>query len=66
MVSEEPTRKTVNRLKDAGFVKDRTDGSHSTWVHPSGARITIADGHRTTSPGVVRKVNQAIKESEEG
>lgn len=66
MVSEEPTRKTVKRLKGAGFVKDRTDGSHSTWIHPSGARITIADGHRTTSPGLVRKVNLAIKESEEG
>jgi hypothetical protein len=41
----------------------RTDaeGSHGKWTHPSGAQVSIPDGHRTISPGVVRQVNNAIK-----
>lgn len=63
MVSEEPTRKLVKRLKDAGFVADRNVGSHTTYVNGS-VSITIPDGHRTISPGVVRQVNKAIQEAQ--
>ena len=62
MVSEEPTRKIVKRLRDAGFAADRTTGSHTVWVNGS-VSISVPDGHKTISPGVVRKVNQAIKEA---
>lgn len=62
MVSEEPTRKLVKRLKDAGFVDDRTSGSHTVWVNGS-VSISVPDGHKTISAGVVRQVNQAIKEA---
>jgi predicted RNA binding protein YcfA (HicA-like mRNA interferase family) len=63
MVSEEPTRKIVKRLKNAGFSPTEAKGSHTKWTHPSGAQVTIADGHRMISPGVVRQVNNAIKEA---
>lgn len=63
MVKEEPTRSVTKRLKDAGFKRTSTDGRHSKWTHPSGAWIPLPDSHRTISPGVVRKVNQAIEDS---
>lgn len=65
MVAEEPTRKVVKRLKDAGFIETDAKGSHTMWKHPSGATISVPTGHRTISPGVVRKVNQAITQSKE-
>jgi len=63
MVSEQPTRTIVKRLKDAGFTRTRTAGSHSVWVHPSGVQVVIPDGHRTISPGVVRQVDKAVAEA---
>ena len=66
MVSEEPTRKVTKRLKAAGFTRTDAEGSHAKWTHPSGVWIALPDGHKTISPGVVRQVNNAIKESEEG
>ncbi|HET9875934.1 MAG TPA: type II toxin-antitoxin system HicA family toxin [Mycobacterium sp.] len=65
MVKEEPTRDVIERLKAAGFVRVSTDGRHSKWRHPSGAWVPVPDSHRTISPGVVRKIDRAIKESEE-
>jgi predicted RNA binding protein YcfA (HicA-like mRNA interferase family) len=62
MVSEEPTRKLVKRLKDAGFTPARTVGSHTTYVNGS-VSVTVPDGHKTISPGVVRQVNKAIQEA---
>lgn len=62
MVSEEPTRKITKRLKDAGFVILRTDGSHSVWAKGA-TSVSVPDGHRTISPGVVRQVNKAIQEA---
>lgn len=64
MVSEEPTRITTKRLRKAGFVRTNSAGSHSKWEHPLGLQVSIADGHRTTSPGIVRQVNQAIDEAD--
>lgn len=64
MVSEEPTRKVVKRLKDAGSTRTDAEGSHSKWTHPSGTWVSVPDGHRVISPGVVRKINKAIKQSE--
>lgn len=65
MVKAEPTRSVTKRLKDAGFTRTSTDGRHSKWTHPSGVRVAVPDSHRTISPGVVRKINQAIKDSEQ-
>jgi predicted RNA binding protein YcfA (HicA-like mRNA interferase family) len=65
MVKEEPTRTIVKRLKEAGFTRTSTDGRHSKWMHPSGVWIPVPDSHRTISPGVVRKINQAIEQSKE-
>lgn len=64
MVKEEPTRLVTKRLKSAGFTRTGTDGRHSKWTHPSGVWVAVPDSHRTISPGVVRKINNAIKESE--
>jgi predicted RNA binding protein YcfA (HicA-like mRNA interferase family) len=60
VVKEEPTRKITKRLKAAGFARTDAEGSHGKWTHPSGAQVSIPDGHRTISPGVVRQVNNAI------
>ena len=65
MVKEEPTRTVIKRLKAAGFTLTSTDGRHSKWTHPSGAWVPVPDSHRTISPGVVRKINQAIIDCEE-
>jgi predicted RNA binding protein YcfA (HicA-like mRNA interferase family) len=65
MVREEPTRSVVKRLKAAGFIRISTDGRHSKWQHPSGVWVPVPDSHRTISPGVVRKINQAIEQAEE-
>jgi predicted RNA binding protein YcfA (HicA-like mRNA interferase family) len=63
MVSEEPTRKMVKELRDAGFVPIRKRGSHTWWEHSSGIGVPVPDGHRTISPGVVRSVRKAIEET---
>lgn len=64
MVAPEPTRTAVKRLKAAGFTRADGKGSHAKWSHPSGVTVSVPDGHRTQSPGLVRKINDAIKESE--
>lgn len=63
MVSEEATQKIVKRLKAAGFTSVDAKGSHTKWVHRSGASVVVPTGHRTISPGVVRQVNNAISQS---
>jgi predicted RNA binding protein YcfA (HicA-like mRNA interferase family) len=64
VAKEEKASDVINRLKHAGFVRITTDGRHSKWQHPSGAWVPVPDSHRTISSGVVRKINNAIKESE--
>ena len=65
MGSTEPTRTVVTRLKQAGFTQSDGKGSHTKWIHPSGAKVIVPTGHRTISPGVVRQVNRAIQNSQE-
>lgn len=66
MVSEQPTRVMVKRLRDAGFTPGRTVGSHTKWSSGS-VTVPVPDGHRTISPGVVRQIENAIaKAAEEG
>lgn len=64
MAKPEPTREVTKRLRKAGFTRTDAQGSHGKWVHPLGPTVTIADGHRTTSPGVVRQVDNAIAEAQ--
>lgn len=64
MVSEQPTKKVLRELRDAGFAPARSAGSHTMWKHPSGVRVTVPDGRRKISPGVYRKVLKALKEAE--
>lgn len=64
MVSEQPTRVMMRRLRDAGFEPQRTVGSHTWWKSVNGTVISVPDGHRTQSPGLVRKIENAIKEAQ--
>jgi predicted RNA binding protein YcfA (HicA-like mRNA interferase family) len=48
-------------LTAAGWHRVRTTGSHSWWECSEGRHgISIADGHRKTSPALVRKIRAAI------
>jgi predicted RNA binding protein YcfA (HicA-like mRNA interferase family) len=62
MTSEEPTRKMVKLLKGEGFTALRTKGSHTIYGKGS-VTVTVPDGHKTISPGVVRDINKAIEEA---
>lgn len=64
MVSEEPTRNVIKRLRKAGFEPTDAEGSHTKWEHPLGPKISLPDGHRKISPGVVRQVNNKIAEAQ--
>jgi predicted RNA binding protein YcfA (HicA-like mRNA interferase family) len=61
MVSEQPTRKVIRELRDAGFRPGRTEGSHTQWVHPDGRKVSVPDGHRRISPGLYRKIVKAMR-----
>jgi predicted RNA binding protein YcfA (HicA-like mRNA interferase family) len=63
MVKEETAREVTKWLKAAGFIRTSTDGRHSKWTHPSGVWVPVPDSHRKISPGVVRKINQAIDQA---
>ena len=62
MVKEEPTRVMQKRFRQAGWKPIRSVGSHTVWASPTGTKFTLPDGHRTISPGVVRKANKALEE----
>ncbi|MDH6676895.1 putative RNA binding protein YcfA (HicA-like mRNA interferase family) [Rhodococcus sp. LBL1] len=63
MVKEQATRLVLKQLRAAGFSPARTVGSHTMWVSSDGeVQVSVPDGHRTISPGVYRKVLQAIEE----
>ena len=65
MVSDEPSRSVLKRLRKAGFVKSDGRGSHTKWNHQeSGAYVVVATGHRMISAGGVKQVNKAIERSE--
>lgn len=63
MVSDQPTRKVVRMMRDAGWSALRTVGSHTVWQSPTGVTFTLPDGHRTISPGVYRKLLKAMEEN---
>ncbi|MFF9565716.1 type II toxin-antitoxin system HicA family toxin [Leifsonia sp. NPDC014704] len=63
MAKEESTQKVVKRLRDAGFERVRTKGSHSVWKNGS-VQVTVPDGHKTISAGVVRKIDEKIAEAQ--
>jgi predicted RNA binding protein YcfA (HicA-like mRNA interferase family) len=66
LVSDEPSRSVVKRLRNVGFVKSDGKGSHTKWSHQaSGAHVVVATGHRMISAGVVNQVNKAIERSSE-
>ena len=46
-------------LTKAGFVKDRGCASHSVWINGD-ITISVPDGHKIISPGVMRKVQRAL------
>lgn len=62
MVSEQPTRKVLRKLKDAGFVAVRRNGSHTVYVNGA-VSVTVPDGHRLISPGVYRQILKKIEEA---
>lgn len=64
MIAEQPTKKIQKLLRDAGFTPQRSRGSHTIWEGPNGEIVSLPDGHRTISPGVVRKVQKAIADSQ--
>ncbi|WP_440711921.1 type II toxin-antitoxin system HicA family toxin [Gordonia sp. FQ] len=65
MIAPEPTAKTLDRLKKAGFGKREAKGSHALYTCPHGrVTVTVVTGHRTTSPGVLRRITKAIKDCE--
>lgn len=63
MISEQPTRKMVKLLRQAGWIPARTVGSHTVWQSPDRRHsVSVPDGHRRISPGVVRKIMRALEE----
>jgi predicted RNA binding protein YcfA (HicA-like mRNA interferase family) len=66
MVTEEPTRKILKELREAGFspIRNRKSGSHTWWQDKSGIGVSVPDGHRKISPGVVRKIRTTIEKAQ--
>lgn len=64
MVKEQPTRKVIRELRTAGWQAGETMGSHTKWHGPNGTIFSLPDGHREISPGVYRKLRNAMKEDE--
>jgi predicted RNA binding protein YcfA (HicA-like mRNA interferase family) len=62
VVSEQPTRKVLRELKDAGFVALRRNGSHTVYAKGM-VLVTVPDGHRLISPGVYRQILKKIEEA---
>lgn len=62
MPSDQPTRKVVKELRQAGFEAMRTTGSHTIWRKGS-VTVSVPDGHRQISAGVYRKVMKAIADA---
>jgi len=62
VVSEQPTRKVLRELKDAGFTAVRRSGSHTVYMNGT-ISVAVPDGHRMISPGVYRQILTKIEEA---
>lgn len=61
MIAGKPSREVIRMLGRAGWTAVRTRGSHTRWACPSGGHwVTVPDGHKTISPGVLRQIHQAM------
>lgn len=61
VIAEEPTRKVIKMMTQQQWRRLRTVGSHSMWVCSTGThQVSIPDGHRMISPGVLRNINNAV------
>jgi len=66
MITEQPTHQMVREFRSAGWTALRTDGSHTVYGCSCGKhQFSVPDGHRTISPGVVRKARKIITECKE-
>ena len=67
MIAEQPTRKALRDLTKAGWKRKRTIGSHSVWVcRDDEHQVTVPDGHKTISAGVLRQISKALESCEQG
>jgi len=58
-------RELIADLEKAGFVNRRTNGSHKTFVHPSGTQLTLSGNKGKDAKRYQEKdVKTKIKESE--
>lgn len=65
MIAPKPTRIVLKEMKSHGFTRENGKGSHSKWICPHGKiKVTIPDGHKTISPGVLRSIQQTIEQCE--
>ena len=60
MIAPRPTRQVIAQLRKLGWAPGRTVGSHTMWFCPTDLhQVSVPDGHREISPGVLRKINSA-------
>ena len=65
MIAEQPTRKVLKDLTKAGWQRKGTVGSHSVWVcQDDEHQVTVPDGHKMISAGVLRRINKALESCE--
>jgi len=65
VVSEQPTRKVAKDFRQAKWKPVRTVGSHTVYGCPCGRHsFSLPDGHKTISPGVVRRAYKALAQCE--
>jgi hypothetical protein len=67
VVSDEPARSVVKRLRKADCVESDGRASHTKWRDPESAEyVVVATGHRMISATGVHRVNKAIERSKMG
>lgn len=55
------TREVTTALRKQGCTSRQGKGSHAVWTCPCGHdTVTMADGHNTTSPGMVGKAIKSL------
>jgi predicted RNA binding protein YcfA (HicA-like mRNA interferase family) len=54
-------RDVKRALRDAGWARHRTEGSHEIWVHPDGRLVVVAGGgkdHLEVPVGTLAKIRK--------